>query len=341
MRRSYQWIFLIIGTVIGAGYASGREIWQFFGQGNGQAVILFGVLFSMCCYTMLSISFQEQSKDYIPLLTILVGPRLAKFYDMMTFVYLLSMTVVMIAGSGVALQAFQLPKWLGIIVTTLVIICTFLFQVNAIIKMNSLITPILIMALIAVIIAFNIKFQGYQESLFFSKDPMLLAAIPFTALNILPLLSCISAVGNQIKSKQEVMFTSIASGLVLSVLSLIYLTSLKKISEHIERFDMPLYALLQQFSGIIVLSMTLFIWLAIYTTAVIGMIGLIARIEVQIALSKKTIAFWLAIFILPLSFIGFKTLIQYLYPLYGYLNLYLLLTMLIYPLKTWYKDKKK
>lgn len=25
-----KWMFLIIGTTIGAGYASGREIWEFF-----------------------------------------------------------------------------------------------------------------------------------------------------------------------------------------------------------------------------------------------------------------------------------------------------------------------
>ena len=26
-----KWMFLIIGTMIGAGYASGRELWEFFG----------------------------------------------------------------------------------------------------------------------------------------------------------------------------------------------------------------------------------------------------------------------------------------------------------------------
>lgn len=40
-----KWMFLIIGTMIGAGYASGRELWEFFGNESTFAILLFAVLF--------------------------------------------------------------------------------------------------------------------------------------------------------------------------------------------------------------------------------------------------------------------------------------------------------
>ena len=38
-------MFLILGTTIGAGYASGRELWQFFGFESGLAIAIFTVIF--------------------------------------------------------------------------------------------------------------------------------------------------------------------------------------------------------------------------------------------------------------------------------------------------------
>lgn len=38
-RAGFRWMFLILGTAIGAGYASGREIWQFYGEQSALAII--------------------------------------------------------------------------------------------------------------------------------------------------------------------------------------------------------------------------------------------------------------------------------------------------------------
>lgn len=63
IRAGLKWMFLIIGTTIGAGYASGRELWQFFGHESGLAILLFIVFFSICCMVIMDISHKKSQHN--------------------------------------------------------------------------------------------------------------------------------------------------------------------------------------------------------------------------------------------------------------------------------------
>jgi uncharacterized membrane protein YkvI len=63
-RAGFKWMYLIMGTTIGAGYASGREIWQFFGAESGLAIAMFTVMFSICCFVIMKISFEERTEHF-------------------------------------------------------------------------------------------------------------------------------------------------------------------------------------------------------------------------------------------------------------------------------------
>jgi uncharacterized membrane protein YkvI len=58
-----KWMFLIVGTVIGAGYASGRELWEFFGAESGLAIVLFAILFTISCAVILTIAWAALCKS--------------------------------------------------------------------------------------------------------------------------------------------------------------------------------------------------------------------------------------------------------------------------------------
>src|SRR5690554_3725300 len=97
-RAGLRNMFLITGTIMGAGYASGREIWQFFGPGSGLAIILSTILFIICSSTLLEISYKLETTNYLPVLHQLIGKRISYLYDYMILVYLFCVTVVMMAG---------------------------------------------------------------------------------------------------------------------------------------------------------------------------------------------------------------------------------------------------
>lgn len=340
MKLGAKWVFLIVGTMIGAGYASGRELWQFFGAESGLAIVLFTLLFIVCCYAILSLSYHLQTSHYLPILNQLVGKRFAKLYDGMIIIYLFSTTVIMIAGSGVTIQAFHLPNWVGIILISVLLIIVFRRDINGILSLNSFILPLLIVGLLSVLISFIMR-QGFSINLLIEGQSNWLSAFPFTALNILPLIAVIGSVGSEIESKREVMVASIGSGLILGSISLLYNSSLLQIAEQIINFEMPLFAILTHYPYSMFLFMTVILWFAIFTTAVTGSLGLIRRIQNIFPLPLSTLIIILVILMIPLTGFGFQKLIEVLYPLYGVLNLYIFAHLLLYPISERYRSARK
>lgn len=326
-----KWMFLIIGTMIGAGYASGRELWEFFGSESGLAIILFAILFSICCTVILTISANKKSTHYLPVLQSIMGERLSRIYDFMIIIYLFSVTVIMLAGGGATLEVVHVPYWLGTVIIGGMVVLLFLWDTKGMTSMNAFIIPILIVFLLGVLIAFQ-SLQGFPIEFRFDNQSNWPAALTFTALNILPLIAVLGAIGNEIKQKGEIWIASIGSGIILGGISYLYNESLLQVAGDIMLYEIPLFAILKHYPYFMVLIMSALLWLAIYTTAASGVFGLLSRSREWIKGPAWLIALLLISIMAPLTTIGFSTLVSVLYPLYGVLNLYVLASLLLYPI---------
>ncbi|WP_226038288.1 YkvI family membrane protein [Aquibacillus saliphilus] len=336
----FKWMFLIIGTTIGAGYASGRELWQFFGNESGLAILLFTILFSLCCFVILKVSHENQSTHYLPVLRILVGDKLAYLYDGMIIIYLFTTTVIMLAGSGATLEAFHFPNWWGVLLIVFPLILIFVWDIKGVLSLNSVILPLLIVGLLSVLVIFSIQQQlSFIPDL--NKQRNWTAAFTFTALNILPLIAVLGAIGNQTKGKGELWIASLGSGLILGTISYIYNNSLIQISDQVLLYEIPLFAILRHYPYGMFVFITILLWFAIFTTAVSGTLGLVTRIRSIVDAPLWMLAALTLIAMIPLTRIGFSTLIEYLYPLYGLLNLYVLSSIILYPIINRYKIGQK
>ena len=336
-KSGFKWMFLIIGTTIGAGYASGRELWEFFGHGSGLAITLFMIFFIISLYITMSISYKLSSTDYLPVLKEIVGKKLSGVYDIMIFFYLYTTTVVMLSGSGATGQAFNLPYWWGVAFIVIMLFILFLRDISGLLYINQIILPILIIGMLYVLLSFTFD-QNLNLFSHWHEQDNWMAAFPFTALNILPLIAVLGAIGNKISSKSEIWIASVGSGLILGVITYIYNNSLIQIADEILVFEIPLFAILSDYPFHMVIFMSILLWFAIYTTAASGVLGLTTRL-----VGYFNIPFWLLVIIIlatmiPLTTLGFSTLISILYPLYGLLNLYVLTRLLLFPL--WYKTDK-
>lgn len=322
--------------MIGAGYASGRELWQFFGYESGLAILLFAILFTICCYVIMDISYQKKSTHYLPVLRTIVGDKLTLGYDVMIILYLFSTTVIMLAGSGATWQAFHLPYWLGITAIVIPLILVFIWGVQGLLSMNAVILPLLIGGLLYVLILFSVQQElSWLSSL--AEQRNWAAAFPFTALNILPLIAVLGAIGDKVVKKGEVWIASVGSGLVLGAISYIYNNSLIQIADDILLYEIPLFAILKHYPIEMFLFISILLWVAIFTTAASGVLGLVTRIQSRFQGPLWLLAFVIIMVMVPLTSIGFSTLITYLYPIYGLLNLYVLSSLLLYPFTNRYK----
>lgn len=326
-----KWMFLIIGTMIGAGYASGRELWEFFGAESGLAIILFTFLFTICCSVIMNISHRHRSKHYLPVLHVLMGKRLSKLYDVMIVLYLFSTTVIMLAGGGATLEVIEFPYWLGIVIIGSLVVLLFVWDINGMTTMNAFIIPVLIVCLIGVLLAFQ-SLNGFPIRFPFEEQHNWPAALTFTALNILPLLAVLAAIGDEIKHRGEMWIASIGSGLILGGISYLYNESLLQVAGDIMLYEIPLFAILKHYPYFMVLIMSALLWLAIYTTAAAGIFGLLSRTRDWIKGPAWLVALLFIAVMAPLTTFGFSTLVAVLYPLYGVLNLYVFAAILLYPI---------
>lgn len=329
-RAGLKWLFLIIGTTIGAGYASGRELWQFFGHESVLAIFIFIVLFMISCHVILTVCYKLRTVHYLPVLETLLGKRMSMLYDVMIILYLFTTTAVMYAGSGAALEAFRIPYFYGIFISAFLVIILFVWHADGVIRMNAFLIPILIVLLMLTLSYFLIS----QEQVFtmnWQRQSNWKAGFMFTSLNILPLVAVLAAIGSKIKHRGEIWIASIGSALLLGGITLVYNESLIHVAEELLYIEIPLFAILKHYPSFMVIMMTLLLWLAIYTTAVSGLLGLTSRLQNKMTLPWWLFAFILTLLMLPITIVGFSKLVAFLYPLYGIANLYLLAALLFYP----------
>lgn len=325
-----------MGTTIGAGYASGREIWQFFGPDSAIAIVLFSILFILCCHVIMSISYEKGTKDYIPVLRTLLGEKITAFYDIMIVVYLFTTTMIMLAGGGAALGIVKVPYWVGIAIISGLVVVLFFWDIRGMLSMNTFLIPVLITLLIIVLGGFFFSHHNSTSLTWHFKEKWP-AALTFTAFNLLSLIAVLSGIGGEIHHKGEIWIASVGSGVLLCAISLLYNQSLLTVSNDMMLYEIPLFAILKHYPYYMVILMSALLWCAIYTTAVSGVFGLISRIRGRFTGPLWLLALVIVLAMVPLTKFGFSTLIAILYPIYGVLNLYMLTSVIIYPIVKRYR----
>lgn len=335
-KAGVKWMFIILGAMIGAGYASGRELWQFFGEESGLAIVIFTVLFIISCYVVMKISYEEKTEHFLPILQKLVGKRIAPYYDIIIFFYLFTTTVIMLAGGGATGEIFYIPYTLGVLVISLILVVVFIWNIKGLVFLNYILIPILVIGLSVTLLLF-ISSGHSILSFDWNKQSNWPSSFTFTAFNVLSLIAVIGAIGKEIQHKGEAWIASIGSGVILGGVSFLYNEVLIEVGSELVLYDIPLFAIIKDFPYSSIILMSILLWLAVVSTAASGMFGLTTRIREYIQLPLWLIALLLLVVIVPLTKLGFTLLISILYPIFAVLNLYLLVAIMIYPIANRYK----
>ncbi len=337
LRQPLKISMTIVGTTIGAGFASGREIWEFFasyGEASHYSILLSILIFFLAAIIVLHISWKQKTKHYSELLEYIMGRHLARLFDWMILFYLLSTTVVMIAGSGATAQQWRGEGefvW-GSILMAVAVFIVLLFDIKGVLSMNTLLMPALILVLLVVCFQF-LESQPMNQQIINmgSGPPAWPAAVSYAAFNVISLVAVLSTMGSQIEHPSEIWLAGAVSMLCLGTIAFLYNFSLLKIEHLMSQYEIPLFALVQDYSPAWIFLITCVLWFAIYTTAISNVHGLVLRLTDFFTCPRWLIAFVCLMFLTPLSQFGFARLVQVLYPLYGVINLIILACILLYP----------
>jgi len=198
----FKIIFVLIGTFVGAGFASGKEVFNFFTRYSYDGIIsifIFSFLLFLLIFKCLNIKTNLKLNSYNEFIFFL--EKKYKFFNHKFFlfiinVFLASSFYIMIAAlSSLFNYQFNIAKFLTIIFT--IFICFFIFykkNVKFIYIINSILMPILILFIFS-LCSFNINFNNinfneinpnsniiyaiFMGLLYFSYNSLLLIPIIF------------------------------------------------------------------------------------------------------------------------------------------------------------------
>lgn len=298
--KCLQICFIYIGSIIGAGFATGREIMLYFG-GNGIlsgviAGVLMGVLCGLFLWSAKSFRKLKSSKS-------LIWRGICVLIKVALWICTLASFVCMVSGcEEIIFKTYGIANvglWTGILVCFLGI-C----EMSVTRKLNTVIVPLIILLLI-VLYAQSEKSVDIQFS---AKS-----VIGYCGMNIM--------MGGYIIAEQEVSFSakqtifiSVVSGVVFALcIAMVYSVSIKYMDDSMPIWEFSREHGMSSLSGLI-------IYLAIFST-LIGCSKLICQENASVKIPNIFSVVFLIIFALFALKLDFSTVVGYCYPIIGYVGI--------------------
>lgn len=334
MKNVFKIVFVIIGTLIGAGFASGQEIYVFFfsyGIKGFIGIIISSVGMGVLIYKTLGIINKYNINSYKDLLDILIKNKKENKYfnfkniiNLIINIFILVTFFIMIAGFGAYFeQQFGINSLVGSSILAILNFVIFLTSVKGVIKTNELLVPMLIVFLVIIgfinIIDINIVKLG-NYIIRTNQSNYILSAIIYASYNSILLIPVLITLKKYINTKKQILFISLISTIIVILLATIIFLILIRVDVDITKLEMPavyvvsnIFKFLEIIYGFIILG-------SIFTTS----ISLGTSFLQNVSKNKKSytqIATVMCITSVLISKIGFSNLINLLYPIFGYLGL--------------------
>lgn len=346
-QNGFRLAMTIAGTTIGAGFASGREIWEFFtvyGVVSLQGIVLFAGLFMLCCWLLLGISWHVRGSSYADVLARFLPPKIATLYDGLLLVYLFSLSVVMFAASGAIFQDQGRPFTIGVLLMAVAVFGGLLFNVQGLLTLNSWVTPLLSGLLVVIAAGFiadqlaagavvDPDMEGGAVMVNPSSYGAWASAIVYTAFNLLPMVGVLTASAATCTHPRQLLLGTWLGGLLLGGLAALVNSALLLLPKAAVQQEMLLLELAAALPLRIDGLVSLILWLAVFTTALSCMYGLAGRLSAVRFLPYPLMVGLLVLSVMPCSYFGFATLVKILYPIYGIAGLFFVGCLLMAPLR--------
>lgn len=289
-----------VGSIMGAGFASGQEIYQFFtryGPWGSLGVFLAGVLFFAIGWRAMEQGRQRKVQ---------VGHR-SPLAQGATLAFLVIGLGVVIAGGGAAIhQMVGLPGWVGAGISLGLMMAVVFQGTQAVMWVNTVVVPFLILCTILIAVAYV-----PQGTLLMQRSPSFspwwaLSAALYVSYNVFTAILVLFTLGESLPSRRHTGLAALLGATLLTGMALLehrVLLDLRVVG------DLPLLDTAVRIHPTLGFWFGLSLWLALITTGIAQMFAVVERVGRRWGLGL--------IGVLPLSFWGFQGMVATLYPLMG------------------------
>ena len=274
MKNIAKVIMVIMGTLIGAGFASGREIYLFFLEYGYYGIIgifISGIFTSFIIYIALNRINNKNINTYSELLEN-KNKKIGIGINIIVNAFLLISFFIMIAGfSAYMKQAYEIPIYASSFLFVLICYIIFRKSLQGMMKINEYIVPVLLFFIVFLgiknipyIIESKAVLEIETKQIGFVVNSLLYAS--YNSIILIPILVNIKKYYN---SKKEIKLISIISGLFIIILSFCIYGLLLRGQFFVKELELPLLQIISEF-GIIFKYIYSFIIIASILTSAIS-----------------------------------------------------------------------
>ncbi|MBD8067420.1 hypothetical protein [Bacillus sp. PS06] len=338
-REVFQVAAVYVGTVVGAGFATGREIVEFFTQYGIYGlvgIIITGILFMWLGAKMMMIARQIRANSYMEFNEYLFGRRIGWFINGLMLIVLIGVTSVMLSGAGAVFhEQLGFPYQSGVIVTIILAIGVLLFGIKGLYGVNMVVVPMLIF--FSTIIALRIVVEG-EMSLFIIPDESsqrsldwLVSPFTYAAFNLAMAQAVLVPLAKEVKHESSLKWGGIVGGLALCLILVSSHISLSSIPDVLE-LEIPMAEVMKTTFLSLHWIYIFVIYGEIFTSVIGDIFGLQRQLKQMIRLPNVMIMMGIIVIAYGISLLGYSSLISVLYPIFGYMS-FALLGVLMLPSK--------
>ena len=337
MKNTLKIVFVIIGALIGAGFASGQEIYIFFFSHGIQGllgIIISSVLMGAIIYNTLNILNKYDINNYKEFLDVLIekNSTIKNIINIVINIFILITFFIMIAGFGAYFkQEFGINSIIGSIILAMLNFIIFNKSIRGVVKANGILIPILILFLVIIglLCAKGINILELQKYVMKTNGlKWILDAILYCSYNSILLIPVIITLKNYIKNKKQNILVSAITTVIVITLSIMIYIILLKVDVDITKLEMPAVYVVSNMFKILRIIYGFIILASIFTTSIsLGMSFL--QNTCNNKKSYQQIAVIMCITSVLVSKIGFSNLVNMLYPLFGYLGIIQIIKLII------------
>ena len=329
MSNIFKVVFVIIGTMIGAGFASGQEMYLFFfayGIEGLIGILISSLIMGFTIFKTLKIVNKYGVKNYKEFLEILIpkSEKIKSIINIIVNIFILITFFIMIAGFGAYFeQELGINSLIGSAILALASFIIFMTSVKGVVKANELLVPILIgfLVIVGIINLQSINFINIKDYIVkANQSSFILSSILYSSYNSILLIPVLITLKNYLKDRKQILKITTISSLIICILSLIIFLLLVKVDVDITKLEMPAVYVVSNSFKILKYGYGFIILGSIFTTS----ISLGTSFLQNICKDKKSytqVGIIMCITSILVSKIGFSNLVSMLYPIFGYLGL--------------------
>lgn len=330
-----QIAFTYIGTIVGAGFATGQEIIQFYTRYGGFAVVLifFSALLFIYLGTKLMLLAQDMNAgSYEDLNRMLFGEKAGSYVSLFMMIVLFGVTTIMLAGAGsLFAEQFNFSYQSGLLLTLLAAYMVLTKGMKGILTINVIVVPFMItFSLVIIAVTWSHPHSGnwLQLPSDLTSWRLWLSPILYTAFNLAMAQAVLVPLGSAITNRSLLYWGGIVGGAGIGVMLMAAHYALSAQMPGIAQYEIPMGHIVHSLGSTVQLLFSAVIFSEIFTTLTADAYGLTLQLRQRTNWSSSRLTLLLLLACYLVSQLGFSNLLSTLYPLFGGVSLIWFLMLL-------------